>query len=106
MRILTGKDRDAYQALVEKAAVAEHLRLHVKLLENIAQELRQQCEAERARANRAVDAQLAVRGFPMVTPPDRGMPDIPDALAEDPEQVAALEDRILRGDPTVLQEYR
>ena len=67
--------------------------------------LEEQLAQERERANRAVDAQLAVRGFPTVTP-RQGMPDLPDVLEEDPEQVAAVEARMAKGDATVFMERR
>ncbi len=107
MRILTGRDRAAYESLVEQNG---RFLAHVERLEGAltaALEREQQWEGRWAqamdRANRAVDAQLAVRGFPTVTPRE-GMPDIPDVLEEDPDKVAAVEARMSKGDATVFAE--
>ena len=109
MRILTGVHREAYENLIAQNA---QLLSRVKWLE---QELERGLEREKhweglweranKRAEQAIDAQLAVRGFPPVTPRE-GMPDLPDALEEDPEKVADLEARLLRGDATVFTEPR
>lgn len=101
MRILTNA---RYESLVTTQAWSEHLTLHMEHLTAQVKKLEQQVADERARANRAVDAQLSVRGFPMVTPPREGMADLPDVLEEDPEKVAKIEARMARGDATVFAE--
>jgi len=107
MRFLTGKHREAYESLVEQngrllATMQENERL-LKMLEERITELTALWTHANARAERAIDAQLSVRGFPTVTPRD-GMPAMPDELAEDPEQVDALEKRLLAGDASVWRE--
>jgi hypothetical protein len=100
MRVLSNAQ---YDALLTKAASVDHLQLHVERLMAEVKELAKQVDVERARANRAVDAQLAVRGFPTVTPPT-SIPDFPDVLDEDPEAVAKVEARMSQGDATVFAE--
>lgn len=100
MRLLTNAK---YDDLIAQATVTEYVRRRMDTLLDEIDALKKQVEKERARADRAVDAQLAVRGFPTVTP-RQGMPDIPDVLEEDPEQVAAVEARMQRGDATVFAE--
>jgi uncharacterized protein YdcH (DUF465 family) len=83
------------------------LRARVAWFERLVERLQSQVDHERARAERAIDAQLSVRGFPMVTPQeDRGIPDVPDELAEDPEKVDAMVKRIQEGDMRVFTEPR
>ena len=100
MRLLSNAQ---YDALVKSSAQADLLALHMKRLMEEMKQLAQQVDKERLRAERAIDAQLAVRGFPPVTPRD-GMPDFPDVLEEDPERVAQVEARMQRGDASVFAE--
>jgi hypothetical protein len=88
--------------LVEQA----QLRARIDWYEGLVTRLQAQADHERARAERAIDAQLAVRGFPMVTPREEGIPDVPDELAEDPEKVDAMVKRIQEGDMSVFTEPR
>lgn len=107
MKILTGVHREAYESLV-----AQNARM-IAQLEALENEIRKAFDREKAweerwrhanaRAERAIDAQLSVRGFPTVTPRE-GMPTMPDELSEDPEQVEAMEKRLLAGDASVFQE--
>jgi hypothetical protein len=100
MRILTGADREYYENLIRMNAQAV---TRMALYEELIRDLREDVNRERERANRAVDAQLAVRGFPTVTPPT-SIPDFPDVLEEDPEAVAKVEARMQQGDATVFAE--
>jgi len=100
MRLLSNKQFDQ---LLHNSAQQENLERIIFQLQKRVDELQTDLKIERERANRAVDAQLAVRGFPTVTPPT-SIPDFPDVLEEDPEAVAKVEARMQQGDATVFAE--
>ena len=108
MRFLTGKHRVEYEHMIAEnarlSALAEAWEMRWEHAISLSEKWSALWEKANARAERAIDAQLSVRGFPPVTPPDDSMPEFPDALTEDPEKVAALEKRMASGDATVFTE--
>ena len=109
MRILTGKDRAEYEGMIrrlsEYAVDVARLDVHVQLLTHETKYFKERCDNERARADRAVDSLLEVRGFAPITH-SAMPPSLPDFLAEDPEAVADIEDRMKAGDASVFAERR
>lgn len=99
MRLVTGRDRIAYEAVLQGMASlsAEQGGLHARLTECQAEitRLRADVSRERQRADNAIDELLAMRGIaPVSVPPEpRDLGD-GDPFREDPEAVASLERRM------------
>jgi len=112
MRILTGKDREAYDLLLQQkamfAAEGDQLEIRVaELLERV-KALQADCTRERQRADTAVDELLAIRGIPPISPQPPMAPSGDfNPLAEDPEEAARIEKRMLEmGPAAVLAEMK
>lgn len=110
MRILTGKDKSAYERLLgaahADATAVNYLRDEIGHLTKRVAELTEMWRYERERADRAVDALLAAKGLAPVRP-DTPMPPILDTslFDEDPEAVAEMQERIQKGGlPAVMDE--
>jgi len=96
MRILTGKDREKYGGIIERV---ESLKAQLEFLEWVKKELndelqrkRVDCDRERQRADNAVDALLAMRGVPPVSPQLEIPPvSYENPLKEDPAEVERIE---------------
>jgi hypothetical protein len=99
MRILTGKDRIEFErVLIRSAAQAAELEM-LRRAEGdhklAVVDLRADVSRERQRADNAVDELLALRGIaPISVPPEpRDLGD-GDPFAEDPDEVAKIEQRM------------
>jgi hypothetical protein len=106
MRLLTGKDREEYELALQRcasyAAEAEQLRDRLEELQATLKRVDEERVHERQRADNAVDALLAVRGVPPITPLP-SPPEYEDPLREDPEEVARIEaDMVKHGIGAVL----
>lgn len=96
MRILTGKDRIQYEELLkecgELAAAHKFCQEILEITRTKFDRTVAQCDHERQRADNAVDALLAVRGVPPISPPPpppEGRMDSP--YDEDPDEAARME---------------
>lgn len=107
MRLLTGKDREAYEALLKSEANLQgqcgHLETRLGDAQEETQRLRGDCARERQRADAAVDELLSLRGIPPISPQ---LPMAPSGdfnpLAEDPEEAARIEKRMMEMGPAAV----
>jgi hypothetical protein len=99
MRLLTGKDRAYFEDVQQCRHQCETaLRLREEQIDRLVTEiafLRTEVSRERHRADNAIDELLAMRGIaPVSVPPEpRDLGD-GDPFAEDPEEVAKIEQRM------------
>jgi hypothetical protein len=100
MRILTGKDREQFEALLVLQARMDGTLIAAKdtilSLGAQVQQLQAACDRERQRADNAIDELLAMRGIaPVSVPPEpRDLSD-GDPFQEDPDEVAKIEKRMM-----------
>ena len=94
MRLLTGKDRKEYELMLQRcasfAAEGEQLQDRLEELQATLKRVDEERVHERQRADNAVDALLAVRGVPPITPLP-SPPEYVDPNREDPDEVARIE---------------
>ena len=99
MRLLTGKDRIAFESVLQGMASlsAENVQLR-EWIEKQEEEnlfIRSEVTRERQRADNAIDELLAMRGIaPVSVPPEPRDLSSEDPFAEDPVEVAKIEQRM------------
>ena len=108
VKLITGKDREAYEELVAYSAHNAGQLLQMKrqlaAAEDYVKVLCKLVEREKQRADNAVDELLAIRGIPPVSP-SADQPHDEPMWDEDPKQVASLQARIQAGElADVLEE--
>jgi hypothetical protein len=98
MKLLTGKDRVEYEclsrSLASYAVSVDSLQARIEEGKLREQSLASDITRERQRADNAIDALLALRGIPPVTPQPPQAYTEQDPLREDPEAVARIEQLI------------
>lgn len=100
MRILTGKDRIAFESIIQRLAASD---AENQMFERICTAHRENetrlltaFDRERQRAANAIDELLAMRGIaPVSVPPEPRDTGDGDIFAEDPGEVAKIEKRMM-----------
>ena len=112
MRFLTGKDREAYDLLLQQkamfAAEADQLETRVTELQERVKALEADHARERQRAENATDALLSLHGIVPISPQQPMAPSGDfNPLAEDPVEAERIEKRMLEmGPAAVLAEMK